>query len=148
MKFYINNSGYSCIKLNGVGKPKHYLVHRLVLDNFNSCPIIDLQGNHKNGNKMDNTLQNLEWVTCQENQRHALDTGLKVYNLPTLGVNKGKSSKYRNVTYVKSSGKWYAGIRHNNKNLGQKRFDTEEEAALHVNYIIDTYGLDRPKNIV
>ena len=31
----------------------------------------------------------------------------------------------------------------------QKRFNTEEEAALHVNYIIDTLKLiDRPKNII
>ena len=36
----------------------------------------------------------------------------------------------------------------NGKVLSPKKFKTQEEAALYVNYLIDKYKLDRPKNIV
>jgi hypothetical protein len=52
-------------------KPKSFLVHRLVAEAFLGQS--DLQVNHKNGDKSDNRLDNLEFVTCIENARHAVD---------------------------------------------------------------------------
>lgn len=53
-----------------------YYVHRLValtyLPNPRNCKYV----NHKNGNKKDNRVENLEWVTASENWRHAIATGL------------------------------------------------------------------------
>jgi hypothetical protein len=55
------------------------LVHRLIAQAFIPNPLSKKQVNHKNGNKVDNRIENLEWVTQEENMQHAYDTGLKTY---------------------------------------------------------------------
>jgi hypothetical protein len=49
-------------------------VHRLVLSNFNPCQL-NKQANHKDGNKLNNNLDNLEWVTPKENCHHSYANG-------------------------------------------------------------------------
>lgn len=52
-------------------------VHRLVLENFNPVENMNkLQVNHINGDKSDNRLENLEWMTPQENTKEANSRGL------------------------------------------------------------------------
>lgn len=65
------------IQLGSRGKYKTKLLHRLLglgyIENIDNKPII----NHKNGDKLDLELSNLEWSTFSENNKHAFDTGLK-----------------------------------------------------------------------
>lgn len=70
--------GYKTIQLNKNGKRKVYFVHRLVILSFFGVDTNDNknQVNHKNGNKSDNRLSNLEWMTASENTKHAWKTGL------------------------------------------------------------------------
>lgn len=149
LKTYIINSGYHCVKLFNDAGRKSFLLHRLVAEAFIPNPENKPEVNHDNGNKGDCSKGNLGWMTSSENKLHALRTGLKEYNVPTLGINKGATSKYHNVTWDKNRERWVAGVRHEKKTHHQKRFVNEDDAALHVNWILDEMGLhDRPRNVV
>lgn len=67
---------YPRVALSKEGMPKYYSVHRLVaisfIENEKGLPMV----NHKNGNREDNCVENLEWCTASENVIHAFDTGL------------------------------------------------------------------------
>jgi hypothetical protein len=67
--------GYRVYRMTVGGIKKHVKGHRLVLNAFLG-EHADLCVNHKNGIKVDNRLENLEWVTVAENNTHAIRTGL------------------------------------------------------------------------
>lgn len=71
------SSGYKqCIlKVNGVSK--YAYIHRLVAQAFIDNPENKKEVNHINGDKNDNSVENLEWVTASENDYHAVRTGLR-----------------------------------------------------------------------
>lgn len=76
-KTYKDKDGYSILLLSKKGKLKSYRVHRLVAYRYLSNPYNKPQVNHKDGNKSNNNVDNLEWATASENVKHAFDTGLK-----------------------------------------------------------------------
>ena len=61
-------------------------VHRLkaigFCENTTGMDVEELQVNHKDGNKLNNNLDNLEWVTQADNIRHAYRTGLQNHETP------------------------------------------------------------------
>lgn len=70
--------GYEIVHLcSPDGRVKCFGVHRLVALAFiGDPPGEDMNVNHIDGDKLNNTPENLEWVTRSENRRHAIDTGL------------------------------------------------------------------------
>ena len=66
-----SNKGYARVTLYPSGKT--YSVHRLVAENFIINPNNYPSVNHKDGNKANNKLENLEWCTPKQNTRHAID---------------------------------------------------------------------------
>lgn len=139
---------YLYVQLSIKDKPYHEAVHRAVAKAFITNPDNKPMVNHIDGNKLNNNVCNLEWSTCSENHTHAYANGLKKATMHQLGVKNGKTSKYNNVTFDPTRNKWKGTMKHKGKMLPQKRFDTEIEAAEYVNYLIDTYELNRPKNII
>ena len=78
MKNRKDKDGYLLITLSKNGKVKTFKIHRLVAEAFMSNLDNLPQINHKNGIKSDNYVENLEWCDNSYNQRHALETGLRI----------------------------------------------------------------------
>jgi hypothetical protein len=69
-------SGYWTVKLHRDGKDSTQFVHKLLALAFIPNPDGKSCINHINGDKLDNRLTNLEWVTHSENMKHAYRIGL------------------------------------------------------------------------
>lgn len=70
--------GYYVVKLNTGKFSRSYYIHHLVMKSFtpNPDPIRLSNINHKDGNKLNNRLENLEWCTPKQNTRHGIEMGL------------------------------------------------------------------------
>ena len=113
--------GYFRITLYNNGSFRRFFVHHLVLNAFvGKCPD-DYETNHKDGNKQNNNLFNLEWITRSENIKHAFKTGLKCF----LGWNVNKVGEKTSYAKLKDNEVWLIKklLYHNIKiNLVSKMF--------------------------
>lgn len=74
----INRCGYRQVSISINGKCKTLSVHRLILKTFNPVNNMDvLDVNHIDGDKTNNNIENLEWVTKSENVIHSYKIGLQ-----------------------------------------------------------------------
>ena len=71
-----DSRGYSVVSLFKNKTRKMHKMHRLIAIAFIPNPANKPQINHKDGNKLNNNLDNLEWNTALENVRHSFETGL------------------------------------------------------------------------
>ena len=72
-----HNQGYRFVSITMLdGTTKQRTIHSLVMETFVGPRPNGLWINHKNGDKTDNRLENLEYCTASDNQRHAVATGL------------------------------------------------------------------------
>jgi hypothetical protein len=77
----VTPKGYLRIQLAKNGTQKNFMVHRLVASAFLDNPDQLPEVNHRDGNKKNNHVANLEWVTGSDNQLHAYETGLREPNV-------------------------------------------------------------------
>lgn len=110
-KSCLDSKGYLYVSLWKNNKGKNVRIHRMIIQAFKGYS--DLFVNHIDGNKLNNSLDNLEYVTQRENLTHGagLDT---------------RSSKYTGV--CRHKGKWQTTLSYKNKTLYLGRYETEEEA--------------------
>jgi hypothetical protein len=73
----LQHKRYIRVKLSKNGNYKYWSVHRLVCLTFLPNPNNKPQINHIDGDRYNNNISNLEWVTAKENIRHSIDTGLQ-----------------------------------------------------------------------
>lgn len=69
--------GYMRVRITRAGKSTTVKVHREIAKAFIPNPQNKPEVNHINGDKTDNRVENLEWVTASENTSHAYNSGLK-----------------------------------------------------------------------
>ena len=87
----VKQRGYLYVMLWNDGSGKWKPIHRLVAEAFLYKPEGKQQVNHIDGNKHNNNLTNLEWVTASENVQHSFDVlGRKVYTRKVLCVETGE----------------------------------------------------------
>ena len=116
LKIHTKENGYQRVVLSLNGHSKYYYVHRLVAElfipNSDNLPYV----NHKDGDKSNNHVDNLEWCTRSENEKHAWLIGLKSKN--TIGTKGEKHGMHKltqeQVDYIRSV---------------HKRFDSEFGSA-------------------
>ena len=103
---YLAGPGYLMITLSGPEGSKGYLAHRVVAMTFK--PIDNpkkFQVNHIDGDKTNNCLYNLEWVTGSENMEHATTTGLWNPNGESNGNSKYSDAQVEEVCKHLQEGK-------------------------------------------
>lgn len=98
-------SGYYTVNLYKNGEMRTFLIHRLVACNFIENPNNLPQINHKDGDKSNNKVENLEWVSGAENMRHAYENnvgGFKEKALATINEINNRYS-YKKVIFKKGN---------------------------------------------
>lgn len=90
VKQSLNKNGYPRLTLEVNKKTKEFKVHRLVAKTFIPNPNGLREVNHMDGNKQNNNVENLEWVTSKENVNHAFENGLHSHVRPVRVIESGE----------------------------------------------------------
>ena len=90
LKPSFNDSGYGYVNLSNEGLIKSTAVHKIVIEHFKGAkPSENYVVDHKDGNKRNNHIDNLEWVSIQENTLRAYgnqDKKIKILELREQGL--------------------------------------------------------------
>jgi hypothetical protein len=129
MKENISNSGYVFYGLYKDGIVKSRFVHRLVAQTFIDNLENKIQVNHMDLNRKNNSIENLEWVTISENQKHSYK------NSNRKSYMKGRAGKLNHLSKEV--------VMCDNNGIEIKRFESQREAgrimsinASHINNVI------------
>lgn len=115
LKLYKNQYGYLQVRLSKKGIVKLFRVHRLITNTFIYNKYNKPYVNHKDGNKQNNCVENLEWCTQKENVEHAI-------KILKIDYSKGiEKMHYKNQVKVKrEDGKIYNSIKEAKEDINNK----------------------------
>jgi hypothetical protein len=107
LKINFDDKGYSQIRFCVNNKKSTKKIHRLVALVFIENPLNLPQVNHKDGNKKNNNVNNLEWCTRSQNIRHAIRLGLKPAPpfKPVYQINKDTKKTIKRFEGIKIAAK-------------------------------------------
>lgn len=156
LKANITPKGYCRIQLSKNDRKRAFMVHRLVANAFLENPENKPSVNHKNGDKQDNRVTNLEWMTYSENEQHSYDNELRkssikyavtctTLDITTLGCEK-MAKELRKHGYEKASpaGVWKAiteGTKHLNLEFEGIKFEEWMRSPISEMNLIDIMEL-------
>ena len=109
----LNNNGYYVISINHKTKLLHRLVAELFIPNPNNLPEV----NHKDENKTNNSVQNLEWCTHREN----INYGSRNKRVSTKLLNNSKSKSIFQISLTGEIIKTFPSIGEIERKLGFKK---------------------------
>lgn len=98
LKMQYDSKGYQRVRVTLNRRKITFKVHREVARAFIPNPYNKPQVNHIDGNKDNNAVDNLEWVTNKENIRHAIDTGL--FDSVIAGAQRSNESRERAIDAI------------------------------------------------
>jgi hypothetical protein len=121
--------GYHCITLRKDNKVKVFRIHRLVIEHFGEKQHSEeYQVNHIDGDKSNNRIENLEWVTPKENTLHAIKNKLRHNPDEKTKKKMGEASKrmwqnpdYRKSQIEKAKAMWADAEAHKKQSVAIKR---------------------------
>lgn len=114
LKFNKNHSGYYQVRLTKNGIAKTHRVNRLIALTFLENPLNKKTVNHKNGNKLDNRVDNLEWATQKEQAIHRH----KILNVPYSDCKCCHEANKRKI--IRDDNKIYNSLKEARKDLNNK----------------------------
>jgi hypothetical protein len=100
-------TGYLQVSIMNKGKCKSKLVHRLIAQAFIPNPENKPCVNHKDGNKLNNDVSNLEWCTYSENELHSYSVLGKINSSPGTGKLGSLNAMSKPVISFKNGDKRY-----------------------------------------
>lgn len=89
LKVFVTDKGYMYVKFTLGKKSRAKFIHRLVAQAYIPNPEKKPEVNHLDGNKSNNNVSNLEWVTSKENKKHARENDLSRF---VSGEDSGSTS--------------------------------------------------------
>lgn len=138
---FFDNKGYLVVDLSKNNIRKHYRVHRLVADVFIENPYNKKEVNHIDGNKHNNNVYNLEFVTSRENKIHAVNNGLNSQAIKIIAYKNGNEIKSNSIAQM-----YYKIKELENINCKEKTFKENVRRALNTNGFY--YGYKFQKEVV
>lgn len=120
LKLNVNKNGYCFVNLHIKGTAKNVLVHRLVAEAFIENPLNFPLVNHKDENKTNNNVENLEWCTQKYNLNYSLNKRNRKNNCKK---NKIPHKYFREVIQIKPNGEVVEKYKNVSEAARLKRYD-------------------------
>lgn len=126
VKSYLTRTGYRRVQLSKAAITKNHLVHRLVADAFLPKPENKDVINHKDFNRANNSVENLEWLTYQENSHYSMDRMVQAQ----LNRNRVCKTKHHNIYPNRKH--FAVRVSRYGKEIINKTFPTLDEAVCYL----------------